>query len=1373
MDLEEERTGTKSKNWILNESNYYSWAIRMKALLQRKECWEAIDGYDDIERDANGEIVYDDDGQPKVIIITAKERIRRRKMELLARELIYEKIPDAIHEEVEGYETAKLTWDHLAKAHTELDFIYEVQMLRELFAIKKTDGVTAQEYVKKISDLHRTISKSLEITLSGKALAGIAIAGLPEKYDSMVRVMDKTKLDLTYVKTQIHQEDLANKMKEKDSQEEAQALVVQKRTQHNQHQKNKNQDNKNNEKKNDNKNDYEKNDDASKNKRANAVFDSKNNREEVALCVSEGENMASKNVWILDNAASNHMTSHKELFIEYQPCKDYVHVADDFKLDVIGKGTVILRCVDQCGGKDVRLSNVYHIPSLDTSLLSMGQIDECGHKILVQQGRIDIYGKNTEKLFLSAMKKGTLWYVYTLGVTEEEIKQDSETQMAARVTLDLWHRRFAHCNQESLLKIPQLGLKRAPKQDSCDVCVEAKIINPPFPKKSAERSEKPLDLIHSDVGGKYKPKSLGQGQYYVTFIDDYSQYNKVYILKSKDEVFDKFKEYQAEVELYHECHIKALQCDNGTEYINEPFIAHLKKKGIRLFRSVRDQTQQNGKSERMNRTLMSTVRCMLVESGLPKTFWAEALRTASIRDAGIVNAKKLDSQAEKCVNLGIPENVKGYRLWSIGRQKVITSRTVVFTEHKFPFKKNKERKEKSESEESNDEDSEFLSSGEEEEEPEKTEKKKEEEETEKKKEEKENTEKENEKTENNEEKEQEEKKTEEKNDTEKKREEETENAEKKKKSEKETEDQEFDIFEGMEREEEEEEQIPKRKPRARKPKEKREEEPVLRRSSRIRILKKVCDCEDCDVPNHKPKKKVAYNVRLGPSEPQSYEEAIESHHTKEWKKSMREEMENMKKHEAWEIVPRPEKKNIIGSKWVYKIKKNENGDIVKYKSRLVGQGFSQVKGVDYKETYPPVLIKKSIKILLSIAVEKGFKTRHIDVLSAYLNSHIKEEVYMEQPKGFQEGENPKEFVCRLRRSIYGLHQSGRDWSMYITAYLKELGFSRCVNEPCIFHKKGIILGLYVDDALVIETEEEIEDFIKNFGKKIGYRDLGEVKCMLSLNVQRKENGLIVSQESYAAQLLHEYGMTDAVTASSPLPLNMYEEEYDEKPIYITTYRQAIGSLLYLSNNTRPDLAFAICALSQKCSKPTEKDWTNVIQVMKYLKTTMNIGLHFVPTREPLTVYVDSSWANASGERKSIYGVLLLLAGSAISWYAKKSKRVANSVLQAEYIAMDEGVREVLWVQHLFEELEMSNFVPKPTVIFGDNQGAIGNATKHGITERTKHFDTMLSFQRECCENGEIVFKYIESSQNLADALTKSLSGPKIKSFRQSIRLLSP
>lgn len=183
---------------------------------------------------------------------------------------------------------------------------------------------------------------------------------------------------------------------------------------------------------------------------------------------------------------------------------------------------------------------------------------------------------------------------------------------------------------------------------------------------------------------------------------------------------------------------------------------------------------------------------------------------------------------------------------------------------------------------------------------------------------------------------------------------------------------------------------------------------------------------------------------------------------------------------------------------------------------------------------------------------------------------------------------------------------------------------RCISELCIFFRDALILGLYVDDILCIGRKRHLKELISDFKNEVDFRDLGSVKNILSLGVQKKEDGLLVSQEAYATNILEEYDVKGK-TATSPLPINVDTEENDTQPVSITEYKAIVGSLLYLSNNTRPDTSYAVCALSQKCCSPTELDMKNAHQALRYLKNTKKIGIHLRKTGEPLKAYVDSSW----------------------------------------------------------------------------------------------------------------------------------------------------
>lgn len=832
-----------------------------------------------------------------------------------------------------------------------------------------------------------------------------------------------------------------------------------------------------------------------------------------------------------------------------------------------------------------------------------------------------------------------------------------------------------------------------------------------FPKHQGQRSKQVLELIHSDVVGKIVPSSLGGAQYFVTFIDNYSNYTVVRMMKHKSETLQEFISFQKRVENMHNSSIKQFQSDNGGEYSSMNFKKHLEEKGILHRRTVPYTPQQNGKAERLNLTLMDMVRCMLTESGLPHTFWAEALNTAcyirnrclskSINNeipyerwsgrklskadleimkvfgccvwATTVNKKKLDARAEKCVMLGYEEGVKGYRLWHIKSRKIIISRDVVFQEDVFPFKENQEEDEKQAKfeefkvcfEEENNAINEDVANE--------------------------------------------------------------------------------HIGSNNESEVEENEDYIEEVSSA-------GEEIVnetLRRSNRLR---KIPTCSCCNLVQEQ---------LAQVEEPNTVEEALSGKDAKMWEKAMNEELNNMKENEAWEIVERPKKTNVIGSKWVFKIKRDNAGEIVEYKARLVAQGYKQIPGVDCADTFSPVICRNTLKILLAVAVERSWMCIHLDVDSAYLNSGTEETVYMEQPKFFEE-KQPESYVCKLNKSIYGLKQSGRNWNNYINKIILQFGLVRSRSDGCVYYSenKELIIGLYVDDIVLIGRERNIQKIKVKLQDKLKIKYLGEVSQLLSIRVRREDSKMELDQTKYINSVLDEFNMKECNGLSTPLEvldITENDEKFDEK-----IYRKAVGSLLYIANGTRPDISFAVAYLSQFNNNVTKKHWTEVKHLFRYLKKTAEMKLTFRKEDKPIQIYTDADWANNKSDRKSWSGFVIVFAGAAVVWKTRKQRTVALSTVEAEYIAMTEVVKEWIWIKNFFEELGLTEYVPQPCVIKCDNQGAISLSRNNVVSAKSKHIDIRLHYLRDYVDDGSVRFEYVNSRENIADMFTKALPGARVK-----------
>lgn len=496
-----------------------------------------------------------------------------------------------------------------------------------------------------------------------------------------------------------------------------------------------------------------------------------------------------------------------------------------------------------------------------------------------------------------------------------------------------------------------------------------------------------------------------------------------------------------------------------------------------------------------------------------------------------------------------------------------------------------------------------------------------------------------------------------------------------------------------------------------------------------------------------------------------------------WKLAMEEELENLRRNETWEIVARPIGRTVVKCKWVFKRKLDKDGKFARYKARLVARGYTQVEGIDYKETFCPVIKSKSIRTLLAFSVEQNWQVHQLDITAAYLNGKLSETVFMEQPP-LSLHSKPREEVCLLKKSLYGLHQSGREWNICLDKFLKSINLTRSRADPCVyFNKKNdLIIGVYVDDLLVMSKESTtIQKFKEDIGAAFETKDLGEINHLLSIRIQRnKDSSITLDQSTYASELLETTGMSNCKGASTPLDPGMRYVQASEDNMLSAAealkYRQAVGGLLYLSGGTRPDLAFATTYMSQFNNRPSKEHWTGVQHILRYLKQTKNTKLIFQKTGKSLEVFCDSDWASDKVDRRSFSGYVVLLAGGAVSWSSKKQRTTALSTVEAEYIAMCHAAKEVLWFQNFLGEIFNQQFFTLPQNILVDNQGAISLARNHVTSDRNKHIDLRNFFLREKVEENLLIFTYVPSGSNAADMLTKSVQRKTLQKQKLSTGL---
>ena len=505
-------------------------------------------------------------------------------------------------------------------------------------------------------------------------------------------------------------------------------------------------------------------------------------------------------------------------------------------------------------------------------------------------------------------------------------------------------------------------------------------------------------------------------------------------------------------------------------------------------------------------------------------------------------------------------------------------------------------------------------------------------------------------------------------------------------------------------------------------------------------------------------------------EPKTVHEALNGEQSSQWREAMESEYSSLLMNDTWDLVPQPEGQNIVGSRWVLKVKRDENGSVDRFKARLVAQGYSQVRGVDYDEVFSPVARNTSVRSLLALANAHDLEVHQMDVKTAFLNGSLDCDIYMSQPEGFVDPDRPNH-VCKLKKSIYGLKQSARCWNTTLDEYLKSVGYRKSNADGCIYvksmkdvngHISFVILGVYVDDIIPVSNDTALLKAEKAaLCERFEMVDQGEIHYLLGMSIKRDRESrtLTISQPNYVEKVLRKFGMENCKPVSTPLePGRRFQQlSPNDEPFDVQTYQQAIGCLTYVSTATRPDIAAAVGVLSQYMSKPSKDHWTGVKRILRYLKGTLKYGLKFsVHEEEPeLFGYSDADWAGDVDTRRSTSGYVFQIGTSTVSWSSRKQATVAKSSTEAEYVALSSATQEAVWLRRLMEDLGRE--MAAPTTIYEDNQGAIELAKNAKYHNRTKHIDICHHFVRERVVSNEIQVIYCPTGDMIADIMTKGLA----------------
>lgn len=1032
----------------------------------------------------------------------------------------------------------------------------------------------------------------------------------------------------------------------------------------------------------------------------------------------------SKEEWYIDSGASNHMMICQENIknTSHNLTTKEIIVANKTTMPVLCSGDTQITTVVENTEHDILVKDVLCIPDLTTNLLSVSQLIKHGNKISFQQGHCYIRNRQNELIGIAQLVNG----VYRLNTRPACVLAAS-----ARTTSDvIWHRRLGHINSTDMNAMKNgavEGLMYDNKADigkyNCTVCCEGKQTRLPFPQ-SSHRSESVLEVVHADVCGPMENKSIGSSRYFLLFVDDYSRMSFVYFLKNKSEVFASFKEFKNMVEKQTNSCIRTLRTDNGTEFCSNEMRAFLKQSGIIHQRTNPYSPEQNGMCERFNRTIVEKARCLLYDAKLEKKFWAEAVHTA-------VYLKN------RSIASGLHQKTP-YELWN-GRKPNISHIRVFGSTVMSHVPKEKRLKWDKKAEKHylvgyadnvkgyrlyNPKTNKVITS------------------------------------------------------------------------------RDVTIMEPNDNPEMIQAVVKENSSAPANPAEQHEdqtssdsdeststviskddstyveEEPSTSSSEEFFDTLPLRELEDLNQMT-KPKAEVRQRKkpeRYGYSnmcveadfnlygDQITYEEAINGPESEEWCQAMKEELQSFEDNKAWEVVDKPNNATVVQCKWVFK-KKLDKCEKVRYRARLVAKGFTQKAGIDYKETFSPVLRYSTLRLLFALSVKYDLDITHLDVTTAFLNGYLDETVYMKPPENFV-CQNRENKVLKLNRAIYGLKQSARAWYKRVDDCLQGLGYKKSLYEPCLFvkqtEKSKTFIALFVDDFFIFsDCKNETECLKTELNSKFKLKDLGEIRLCLGMRVRKENNVLIVDQEQFVEELLRRFNMENCNPVNTPMEVNLKLKKED---ICSTKYpyQQLIGSLLYLSLLTRPDISYAVCYLSQFNNCFSESHWKHVKRILKYLKKTKSYALKYVKDDLDLIGYVDADWASDCTDRKSYTGFMFKMSGSVISFECKKQLTIALSSTEAEYMAICEAAKEAIYLKNLLCELKCRNELP--VCLYNDNQSA-QKLTKNSVFhKRSKHIDVRYHFVRTAVENNSVQINYLNTNDMPADILTKSLCPQKHYKF---------
>lgn len=1078
--------------------------------------------------------------------------------------------------------------------------------------------------------------------------------------------------------------------------------------------------------------------------------------------------------FIIDSGATEHLVTESKFLSNLRTLDVPIEILvakDSETIQVTSAGDIQVKSLVDGREIDLTINEACVAEGLRHNLFSVRRVEMKGGEVSFKQGKAFVKMNGT--LIAVGQRVGSLYLI------KFKVKRTGASMMSAKEdATQLWHRRLGHLSVPSMAHLINDCLVEGVKDDvrntlaKCEPCMMGKMTRQPF-SNTRPKTSRPLERIHSDVCGPMN-EDLEGNRYYVSFLDDYTHLTMTFLMKKKSEVFEKFKTFHARVQSHFKERLEYFRCDGGGEYKSKEFQSYMREHGITIEYTAAYNPELNGVSERLNRTLMDKVRSMMTDSSLPSNMWGEAVMAATYllnrsptvalknktpfemyygRKPNIANLKVWGCKAyihvpkerrtklEPHCTIGIMVgyDINGYRILNPRTETIIIARNVTFdetpeialtipntTEKTLPV-------ERSTAGDLID----FLAppppvlplplalhraplqpiTP----------------------------------------------------------------AQTTNKVAEESSDSPASIespIRGSRPEPAPRRRVSRSMPRttisADSPMDLDEDETVSEPESSAQPIQNQRPSRNRRPPLHFNDFEVyaAFSAFAEPEDvPRSYHEVATNSNAAEWRSAIKDEMESLIHNQTWKVVPKPEGAKLLGTRWVFR--KKDSPDGVKFKARLVAQGFLQKAGVDFQETYAPVARLPTLRVLLSVSVHRQLHLRQLDVKTAFLHGHLEETIYIRCPDGFHV---PEGKVMKLCKSLYGLKQGPKCWNRRFDTFATSLGFKKSAADSCLYilesNEITVYLLLYVDDMILASSSQaELNKLVAAFSSEFDMKDLGQLSKFMGMRINYDVyRGLLsLDQEEYIEQILAKLNMSQCKAVSTPIESLPHIEKADPANFTEHPYRTAIGMLMYLVLCTRPDLAFAVNYFSRFQDAANDQHWNYVKRVLRYLRGSSDVKLVYRRSEDaPILVgYTDADHAADRLDCKSTSGYVFKLFNNSVLWASRKQQTVALSTTEAEYVSACMASKEALWLHKLITDMKIE--VPLPLEIFEDNQGAIF-ISKNPETRLSKHIAVKLFFLRDLVEEGKLKLTYIRSEEQLADVLTKALPAPKFNILRQQLGL---